>query len=519
MNEKPKATEKFSGNEHKKLVSGFMLDSARCQENRSYYLRFIDFAAARGIDTLLWHFTDDQGCSLQLDSVPGIASPNAYSKDEMRALVRYARELGIDVIPELASLGHCRYLTRLPAYSHLNEGEEHYTGMCPVSDDTRGVIRALINETADIFDSANFHVGMDEVSIGNHPLTRAALQTQTVGDLLADYINFLHDLVAEKGKRMWMWGDALLKHSELLSRVPKNVVICNWQYTPDVGSSTTQILLDAGYDVMLCSALISHDQPLYPGEAWAMPNIRILDKQLSLVGRGRVLGHLNTIWTPVRYIADSLWLAIDLASNIIKHTLEIPLHAQIRKFGQSFYGLNKISADHFVEVASVLILQSPLRKEWLAAIKLEPLSTSLQELITISAASWSQAENLLIRIEPDVKQHKTEYAAFTLVIKILFHIYDAARQVTDPNVSQDALESLIKRGETLFELLDEDWNRARYANDSRKHTAPIPIFQDDHLVAQFLKGLTALKFRLAVKVNTGVVTKGASKVAEVAIAV
>src|SRR6516164_2837219 len=89
---------------------GFLIDSARCLENRAYYRRLIDFVAARGCNVLLWHFTDDQGCSLQFESVPGIASPHAYSKQEMRELIAYATDRSVEIIPELATLGHCRYI-------------------------------------------------------------------------------------------------------------------------------------------------------------------------------------------------------------------------------------------------------------------------------------------------------------------------------------------------------------------------------------------------------------------------
>jgi len=88
-----------------------MLDSARCLESRSYYRQFIDFAAERGAKTLLWHFTDDQGCSMQFDTLPTAASANAYSKAELRELITYAGERGIMVIPELETLGHTRYIT------------------------------------------------------------------------------------------------------------------------------------------------------------------------------------------------------------------------------------------------------------------------------------------------------------------------------------------------------------------------------------------------------------------------
>jgi hypothetical protein len=474
---------------------GFMLDSARGQESRAYYRRFIDFAAARGMNTLLWHFTDDQGCSLRLDAVPGIASPDAYTKAEMRELVRYARDRGVDVVPELASLGHSRYLTRLPAYRHLSEADgAHFTGMCPVSHETRRVVRALIEEVADVFDGPNLHVGLDEVNIGGHPLTRAALRTRTRGDLLADYATFVHSVVAGVGKRMWMWGDGLLAHPEMLDRVPRAVVICNWQYTPDAPPATTRTLLDAGFDVMLCSALISHDQPLFPGQRFAVPNVHAMQAQQSLAGRGRVLGHVNTIWTPVRFIADSLWLGIDLTATALSGG---DADAQPRTFGETLHGLTGDAAARFAEAARLLLDGAPLREEWFAIAKMARLSPAALSRATVAAERLSTVQSLLVSVAPSVRLHAVEYRALALLVEVLAHTYNVAVRLADRFPTPATLARLLDRSETLLAAVDADWDRERFADDPRKYVAPVPSFQDGHLIPLLQQGVAQLRARAA----------------------
>ena len=471
-------------------LTGFLLDSARCQESRAYYCRFVDFVAARGARVVLWHFTDDQGCSLQFESVPGLASPNAYTKAELRELVRYAADRGVELVPELASLGHCRYLTRLPAFSHLAEdaADATFSGMSPLADETRRVIAGLLAEVAEVFDGPNVHVGLDEVNIGGHPLTRAALTTRSAGALLGDYAAFLRDTLAAMGKRIWMWGDGVLKHPDMLARVPRDVVICNWQYAPEVPAETTQTLLDAGFDVMLCSALISHDQTLFPGEHFALPNVRALDAHRSLVGRGRVLGHLVTIWTPVRFIADSLWLGVDLAAATLRG--ETGRDATIRAFASTFYGLVDGDADRFANVARLIADESPTRDEWMAIAKLASLPPAIAARAATLAPRWSRAAATLRELDAAVRDHATEFRAFALLINTLAHAYDAATAPTD-------LQALIARGSAIVERLECAWDRERFADDPRKVTAPIPSFQDDHLLPLIGSGLAALERRAA----------------------
>ena len=472
-----------------------MLDSARAQENRAYYRRFIEFAAARGVTTVLWHFTDDQGCSLQFESIPGIASPNAYSKDELREVIAFAKQHGIEIVPELASLGHCRYLTRLPKYQHLNENDSHFTGMCPVAAEARQAIASLMGETAEVFDSPNFHVGLDEVNIGQHPLTIEALKTHTKGQLLADYVHFVHGEVTKRGRRMWMWGDGVLKHPEMLQQTPRDVVICNWQYTPHVKPQSTQTLLDAGFDVLLCSALISYDQTLFPGEKFSIPNVRSMQEQLSMTGRGRIIGHLSTIWTPVRYLADSLWLGIDLDLAILRNGPAVNVDAQAKQFAADFYGMSAEDAAHFAEVATLLVQNSPLRKEWVSVAKLQPLNVEALGRVAKLAPRWARAHRTLLELSPAVRSHSAEFAAFTLLIEMLSFTYEAAARTGGGELPPATYTRLVDRGEELLHRVDQNWDRERFADDPRKFTAPLPGFEDDHLIPLLQQGVDALKLR------------------------
>jgi len=474
---------------------GFMLDSGRCLENRAYYRTFIDFVAKRGSTTLLWHFTDDQGCSMRFDSIPALASPNAYSKDEMRELVAYAAERGVEIVPELASLGHTRYITRLPEYRHLSEAGDgaHFSGMSPVSEETREIFRKLIAETCDVFDSPNFHVGFDEVNIGGHPLTQAALQTHTKGDLLAEYAIFLNEVVRNNGRRMWMWGDCTLKHPEMVARIPQDVVMCDWQYLPNASSATGQLLLDAGFDVLLCSALISHDQTLFPGQQFSLPNVRVLEQHRSLKGRGKVLGHIATVWTPVRYIAESLWLGIDLAATIQREGPKVSGFEALQRFGQEFYGFGNTDALRFAKVATLLTTHSPRREEWLAVLKLRlPGSRGLADVRGL-ADEWAEAAKTLENMALSATSHQAELAAFRLVFELLAYGYDACAVACGPATSFVTLRKTVATGHNLVRRLSAQWDAERFADDARKWAAPVASFQDDHLIPLVENGVTKLE--------------------------
>ena len=67
---------------------GVMLDLARGMERKSFYLEILPHLRDWGYNLLHLHLLDDQGCRLVFPRRPGLASPDAFTPGEMRALVR-----------------------------------------------------------------------------------------------------------------------------------------------------------------------------------------------------------------------------------------------------------------------------------------------------------------------------------------------------------------------------------------------------------------------------------------------
>ena len=80
-------------------IRGIMADPARLIEKHSFYFDLLEMMAEWGLNTLWWHFVDDQGFQLVLDGHPELATPHAFTKPEMARLLAKAESLGIDVVP------------------------------------------------------------------------------------------------------------------------------------------------------------------------------------------------------------------------------------------------------------------------------------------------------------------------------------------------------------------------------------------------------------------------------------
>ena len=480
-----------------------LLDDARTCSTFELLQKQMVFLAERGVSGVIWHFSDDQGCRIRFDSCPGIGEAPSFAVEQVRQLVCFARNIGLTLIPELASLGHSRFITRLPQFEHLNENDGPYSGMCPVHPQTREVIGGLLRETIALFDAPAVHVGMDEVEIGQHPLTAAALQTRSAAELLADHLAFLRQIVVEESKReMWMWGDGLLNSPELMERTPKDIVVCNWQYRPGADVATTRRLLSAGFDVIPSSALLSHDQTLFPSNAYALQNVRTLRRHAAdTTSKGRIRGHLVTTWIPCRSISESQWLGWHLAADLVADPEKHDQPAAVRAFGQEFYGLEDLG--QWQTACESLLNNVPQRKEWLRVAKLDlnGIDEALADRVSDAADVWQSAAHQLANLRPGVKQNENAFEAFQLLVELLEESYTAAHTLLQPPADPDGhrrtLLTLIKRRKRLLERLNRAWDQEHFPEDPAKTHPVIHFFRDDHLLITVGDGLNALHRHLA----------------------
>jgi hexosaminidase len=93
-----------------------------------------------------------------------------YTQDEIREIVAYASELGIEVIPEIDLPGHTTAM--LAAYPHLacfnGDFQPRYDWgvfpdiLCAGNDELIGFLDSLLQEIAALFPSPYIHLGGDE---------------------------------------------------------------------------------------------------------------------------------------------------------------------------------------------------------------------------------------------------------------------------------------------------------------------------------------------------------------------
>ena len=149
---------------------------------------------------------------------------------EIRELDLYCRMNDIELVPNQNSFGHLERWLKLPEYNHLaampkggavtpwGTVKKEPTTLNPALPESLEFLAGLYDELLPCFLSNLFNVGCDE--------------TFEIGDP-ETYLGFLLkvcELVRARGHRPMFWGDIILKHPEMVERLPKDLIALDWGY-------------------------------------------------------------------------------------------------------------------------------------------------------------------------------------------------------------------------------------------------------------------------------------------------
>ena len=170
------------------------------------------------------------------------------TKEDLKVILRFARENGLEVIPELKLLTHQdKFFRRY--YPELMYNEWTYD---PGKEETYSVVLPVLDEIIGIVNPRAFHIGHDEVA-GADPTKKRILnegEEALPPELFLKDVLRLHSYLKERGIETWMWGDMLLGkeefpemlqrhlhgasgYADLRGRIPKDIVIVDWHYADD----------------------------------------------------------------------------------------------------------------------------------------------------------------------------------------------------------------------------------------------------------------------------------------------
>jgi len=206
----------------------FHIDMNMAQHRADYLERWFVELARLGYTHLLWEVENN----VRWDSCPECCSPDAFSKAEFQGLVQRSRELGLEPIPLLQTIGHAEYVLKHEAYAPLKELPERIDQYCPLKPAVHELLARWIDEYCELFGAIDyFHLGADEAyALGHCPECSAFAAEHSLSQLYIEHMNRVCARVLARGIRPVIWSDMLLNHPEALELLSREIVLCDWDY-------------------------------------------------------------------------------------------------------------------------------------------------------------------------------------------------------------------------------------------------------------------------------------------------
>lgn len=220
---------------------GLMMDVSRHWMPLEVVQRNLEAMAAVKLNVFHWHLSDDQGFRVESKRYPKLQGAGSdghyYTQDEIRAVVAYARDRGIRVIPEFDIPAHTQ--SWFPGYPDLAaEPGVYQIGrtwgvyepvMDPTIESTYEFLDNFIGEMVTLFPDPYFHIGGDEVNPAawtRSERIQAFIRQHDLRDVhgLQAYFNQRILKILEKYHRTMVGWDEIL-HPDL----PKEAVIHSWR--------------------------------------------------------------------------------------------------------------------------------------------------------------------------------------------------------------------------------------------------------------------------------------------------
>jgi hexosaminidase len=253
-----------------------MFDVARHFFTKDEVKDFIDNMARYKFNLLHMHLTDDEGWRIEIKSLPRLTSVGAwnvkrvgyfgtfekpgpdeprnyggfYTQDDIRELVKYAKDRFVDIMPEVDIPGHS--MAAIVSYPELSctagadqyqviSGEKfidwHAGGfdalvdntLCPANEKVYPFLDKVFTEIASLFPFGYIHVGGDECAKNFWEKSDAVKQLmqrenlKTMEEVQSYFEKRVEKIVESKGKKLIGWDEILE------GGLAPNAVVMSWR--------------------------------------------------------------------------------------------------------------------------------------------------------------------------------------------------------------------------------------------------------------------------------------------------
>jgi hexosaminidase len=295
---------------------GLLLDVSRHFIGVEEIKRLLDVMAFYKLNVFHWHLTDNEGWRIEIKKYPKLTETGAkgdrsnpdkimfYTQEQIREIVAYAKERGIETVPEIDVPGHSMAASK--SYPFLKcTPDDNGAIYCAGKESTFQFIDNVLKEVVELFPSEYIHIGGDEAWKGpweKCPDCQKRMQDEglkNVNELQSYFIKRLEKILNSYGKKLIGWGEI----SE--GGLAKSATVQSWQGVGAALEATRE-----GHDVIMSSKYAFYfgkaqsDNRYTEPPAWRQTNSlettyneEIIHESIPYNLRHHVIGGEGALWT------------------------------------------------------------------------------------------------------------------------------------------------------------------------------------------------------------------------------
>jgi len=269
---------------------GVFIDVSRGKMPRLDYLKsLVSFISDLKYNFLQLYFEDKY--QLETDPNIGILS-GAYSEDQIKELDEWCIEHKVELQPCIQTYSHLQGILNLPEYSNLSENENLFS-LAAGNDKVYEFLDRVFSQILPWFTSKTININMDEAYDLGTGYTKNAVEVNGKGTVYLDHIKKVAEIAQSYGsEKIIIWGDIALKYKELLTQLPKNIIVSDWNYNPLEKFDSLNILQESGIDYWAAGG-VSTWNTLFPRVYNSYTNLINYSSESRLKG---AKGFLVTDW-------------------------------------------------------------------------------------------------------------------------------------------------------------------------------------------------------------------------------
>lgn len=237
---------------------GLMVDVARNWHSIDTLKQCVVLCRLYKVNMLQLHLSDTSAFMFPSTAFPKLGSPwgpeKRYTREQLRHLVEFARDRGVQVIPEIECPGHAaRLMHDMPEVFCCDPARPNNHTICVGREEVYESLATLVGEVAEVFDTTPyFHIGADETNTACWQECRhckaymAAKGIPDADELYRHFLVRMNEIVRKHGRKTIAW-EGFRKTGK--TPIPKDMTVMVYESLFNTG---TDLVAD-GYPIINAS--------------------------------------------------------------------------------------------------------------------------------------------------------------------------------------------------------------------------------------------------------------------------